>query len=118
MIWRHVIRHYRAFKRHRRFTVRQATSVILEEIDQLRKEIKMDFTQFDAALQKLGADVSAEIAAAVAAINAAQTNPADVQHLADAVAALNNADAVIVAATAQFTPAGTSTDTVPPPPTV
>jgi len=74
----------------------------------------MDFTNFDAAMAKLGTDVSAEIAAATAAILAAQANPADAQHLADAVVALNNIDNVINAATAQFT----GTSTVPPPPTV
>ncbi len=64
----------------------------------------MDFTQFDAALAKLGADVSAEIKAATDAITAAQTNPADVTHLQDAVTALGNIDAAVNAATTQFTP--------------
>ena len=78
----------------------------------------MDFTQFDAALAKLGADISAEIAAATAAVLAAQANPADTQHLADAVVALNNIDNVVNAATTQFQGTSTGTSTVPPPPQV
>lgn len=88
----------------------------------------MDFTNFDAALAKLGNDLSAEIAAAVAAITSAQSNPADAQHLADAVTALNNIDTIVNAATGQFAPNGTNTSTstivgtftgtVPPPPVV
>lgn len=91
----------------------------------------MDFTSFNAALAQLGTDVSAEIAAAVAAITAAQANPSDVTNLANAVIALNNIDGIVNAATASFgtntgtatttattTTTATSTSTVPPPPVV
>lgn len=70
----------------------------------------MDFTTFDATLAKLGTDVSAEIAAATAAIVAAQNNPADTTHLADAVTALQNIDDAVNAATDTF-----GTATTPPP---
>jgi hypothetical protein len=105
-------------KQNKHVTLDEFVMLIMAEIEDLRKEIKMDFTNFDAALAKLSTDVSAEIAAAVAAITAAQNNPADVQHLADAVTSLTNADNLINAATAQFTGTATGTGTVPPPPTV
>lgn len=76
-------------------------------VQQLRKDIRMDFTALDAVIAKLQADTSSEIANAVAAIQAAQANPADTQHLADAVTALQTLDAVI--AGVNF--GGTSTNT-------
>lgn len=68
---------------------------VLNAISQLRKEIRMDFTALDAVIAKLQTDTATEIANAVAAIKAAQNNPADVQHLATAVTSLENLDAII-----------------------
>lgn len=107
-------------KQNKRVTLIELTSLLLAEIVELREELRMDFTTFNAAMAKVATDVSAEIAAAVAAITAAQSDPADQSNLDNAVTALGNIDAIVNAATAQFTPAGTSTSTstVPPPPVV
>ena|SRR6185369_9643385 len=78
-------------------------------IERLRKELQMDFTQLNTAIQTLGTDVGLEIEAAKAAILAAQAG--DPTALVAAVDALNNIDAAVKAATSTFTP-------VPPPPTV
>lgn len=67
----------------------------------------MDFTNLNNAITQLAADVKVEVAAATAAILAAQANPADVTNLANAVTSLNAIDAAVTAASAQFT--GTNT---------
>src|SRR5579859_7451050 len=87
---------------------------IVNEIIGLRKDLGMDFTTLNDTIAKLGTDVIAEVAAAKAAIVAAQGG--DPTALAAAVTALNNIDAAVTGATTAFTPAGTST--VPPPPAV
>lgn len=104
-------------KKHKcELTLIDYISVLASEIQELREELLMDFTKFDASLTKMGTDLTAEVAAAKAAILAAQANPADVTHLADAVTSLDKIDAALNAATVEFTGTATATDTNPPPP--